>query len=94
MSKGVAGRARKTQLDIEEVDQIQFKDLELSISSSGTLSEKHVRACLAGWKGLKTVNAVPPALPLNTSPRWWPNLHHAQPSLFCCRASNENIIVL
>ncbi len=94
LSKGVAGRARKTQLDIEEVDQIQFKDLELSISSSGTLSEKHVRACLAGWKGLKTVNAVPPALPLNTSPRWWPNLHHAQPSLFCCRASNENIIVL
>ncbi len=58
--KSPKARARRVpQVDVEEVDQNRFKDRDLQISTSGTLEKKHVEACIAGWKGLKTVNAVP-----------------------------------
>ena len=53
------GRHRRTpDVEVEEIDQSQFKQEELSVASTGLLEVKHVKACIAGWKGLKTVNAV------------------------------------
>ena len=46
-----------TSKEVSEVDQSQWKDF--GVNEQGLLDKTHVQACIDGWKGLKTVNAVP-----------------------------------
>jgi len=53
-----AKRSSNIPEDVPDVDQGQFKDLQI-MGTDYILRKEHVSACVAGWKGMKTVNAVP-----------------------------------